>query len=383
MTIDTTAAPITRTTDWVGTAKTLADDFAKRAAEHDADGSFVAENYAAMKAAKIFSAPIPAELGGGGATYAEHAAMIRTIARSCGSTALAYSMHSHLLQAAIWRHRHNATPPAEPLLRRIAKEELVLVSSGGSDWLEGSGTLTKQEDGNYRFTARKVFGSGSPSGDLLLTTGVYEDPEKGPTVFHFGVSLKDPGVKVLDNWRTLGMRGTGSNDITIENVAVTDAGVSVRRPRGAWHRFFDVITPIVWPLIYSAYVGVAENAHDIALAMAQKRKDDTTTQDAVGEMRTQLLIAQETLERMTAVGAAEYEPSLALSELTYRRKTIVANAALRAVELAMEVASGPGFYRTAGLERCFRDVQGARYHPWQERKQYRFSGRVALGLDPV
>ena len=383
MTIETTAAPTTRTSDWVGIAKTLADDFAKRAAAHDADGSFVAENYAAMKAAKIFSAPIPAELGGGGATYAEHAAMIRTIARGCGSTALAYSMHSHLLQALIWRHRHNATPPAEPLLRRIAKEELVLVSSGGSDWLEGSGTLTKQEDGNYRFTARKVFGSGSPSGDLLLTTGVYEDPEKGPTVFHFGVSLKDPGVKVLDNWRTLGMRGTGSNDITIENVAVADAGVSVRRPRGAWHRFFDVITPIAWPLIYSAYVGVAENAHDIALAMAQKRKDDTTTQDAVGEMRTQLLIAQETLERMTAVGAAEYEPSLALSELTYRRKTVVANAALRAVELAMEVASGPGFYRTAGLERCFRDVQGARYHPWQERKQYRFSGRVALGLDPV
>lgn len=381
MTIAT--APTTTSTNWLATAKTLSDEFATRAAAHDADGTFVAENYAAMRAAKLFSAPIPGDLGGGGATFAEHAAIIRTIARGCGSTALAYSMHSHLLQATIWRHRHNATPPAEPLLRRIAKEELILVSSGGSDWLEGSGTLTKQDDGNYRFTARKVFGSGGPSGDLLLTTGVYEDPEKGPTVFHFGVSLKDPGVKVLDNWRTLGMRGTGSNDITIENVAVADAGVSVRRPRGAWHRFFDVVSPIVWPLVYSAYVGVAENAHDIALALAQKRKDDATTQEAVGEMRTQLLIAQETLERMIAVGGSEYEPSIAVSDLTYRRKTAVTNAAVRAVELAMEVASGPGFFRSAGLERCFRDIQGAHYHPWQERKQYRFSGRVALGLEPV
>jgi alkylation response protein AidB-like acyl-CoA dehydrogenase len=268
------------------------------------------------------------------------------------------------------------------LLRRIAKDELVLVSSGGSDWLEGSGTLTK-DDANYRFSARKVFGSGSPSGDLLLTTGVYEDPEKGPTVLHFGVSMKDPGVTVHDNWRTLGMRGTGSNDITVENVAVSDATVSVRRPKGEWHRFFDVITPIVWPLILSAYVGVAESAHDIALAMARKRKDDTITQDTVGEMRTQLLIAQETLERMTAAGASEYEPSVALSDLTYRRKTALAKAALRSVELAMEVASGPGFYRSAGLERCFRDIQGVRYHPWQERKQYRFSGRVALELEPV
>jgi alkylation response protein AidB-like acyl-CoA dehydrogenase len=379
----TATAPTTATSDWLTTAKTLADQFATRAAAHDADDSFVAENYAAMRAAKLFSAPVPADLGGGGATFAEHAAIIRTLGRACGSTALAYSMHSHLLQATIWRHRHNATPPAEPLLRRIAKEELVLVSTGGSDWLDGSGTLTKGDDGNYKFTARKIFGSGSPSGDLILTTGVYEDPQNGPTVYHFGVSMKDAGVKVQDNWRTLGMRGTGSHDIVIENVAVADAGVSVRRPKGAWHRFFDVISPIVWPLVLSAYVGVAENAADIALGLAKKRANDTITQDAVGEMRTQLLLAQDTLDRMIAVGASEFEPSVALSDVTYRRKTVAANAALRAVELAMEAASGAGFFRATGLERCFRDIQGVRYHPWQERKQYRFSGRIALGLDPV
>ncbi len=378
----TVAATPTMKTDWLATAKRLSDDFATRAAKHDADDSFVAENYAAMREAKLFSAPVPADLGGGGASYAEHAAIIRTIGRGCGSTALAYSMHSHLLQATIWRHRHNATPPAEPLLRRIAKEELVLVSTGGSDWLDGSGTLTK-DNGNYQFSARKIFGSGGPAGDLLLTTGVYDDPQNGPTVFHFGVNLKGPGVKVQDNWRTMGMRGTGSNDIVIENVAVPDAGVSVRRPKGTWHRFFDVISPLVWPLVLSAYVGVAEQAADIAIALAAKRKDDTVTQEQIGEMRTQLLIAQDTLERMTAVASTDFEPSIALSDVTYRRKTAAAKAAIRAVELAIESASGAGFFRAAGLERCFRDIQAVRYHPLQERKQYRFSGRIALGLDPV
>jgi acyl-CoA dehydrogenase len=377
-----TLTPTPAKTDWLATAKKLSDDFATRAGKHDAEDSFVAENYAALRDAKLFSAPVPSELGGGGATYAEHAGMIRALGRGCGSTALAYSMHSHLLQATIWRHRHNATPPAEPLLRRIAKEELILVSSGGSDWLDGSGTLTK-EDGNYKFSARKIFGSGGPSGDLLLTTGVYDDPQNGPTVLHFGVNMKGPGVTVQDNWRTMGMRGTGSNDIVIENVVVADAGVSVRRPKGKWHRFFDVISPIVWPLVLSAYVGVAEQAHDIALGLAAKRKDDTVTQDLVGEMRTQLLIAQDTLERMTAVATTDYEPSIALSDLTYRRKTTLAGAAVRTVELAMESASGTAFFRSTGLERCFRDIQAVRYHPWQEHKQYRFSGRVALGLDPV
>jgi alkylation response protein AidB-like acyl-CoA dehydrogenase len=46
-------------------------------------------------------------------------------------------------------------------------------------------------------------------------------------------------------------------------------------------------------------------------------------------------------------------------------------------------AGGQGYFKGMGLERRFRDIQAARYHPIQEPKQHRFSGRVALGLDPV
>lgn len=370
------------TKDWVAVARGLATDFATRAAEHDASDSFVAENYQALRDAKLFSAPVPGELGGGDAGFAEHCEIIRAIARGCGSTALAYSMHSHLLQALIWRWRHNATPPAEPLLRRMAAEELILVSSGGSDWLEGSGTLTKK-NGSYTFNARKIFGSGSPSGDLLLTTGIYDDPQNGPTVLHFGVNMRGPGVKVLDNWRTMGMRGTGSNDILIENVEVQDAAVSVRRPKGKWHRFFDVISPIVWPLVTAAYLGVAESARDIALAQVQKKRDDPIVQQLVGEMDTELANARMMWEQLVAGGAADREPSLASSDEIYKRRTILGRAAVRSVYLAMEVTGGGSFFRSVGLERAFRDIQGIRFHPMLERRQYQFSGRVALGLDPV
>jgi hypothetical protein len=30
-----------------------------------------------------------------------------------------------------------------------------------------------------------------------------------------------------------------------------------------------------------------------------------------------------------------------------------------------------------------RDVHGAEFHPLQEKRQHRFTGRIALGLDPV
>ena len=55
----------------------------------------------------------------------------------------------------------------EPLLKRIASERILLMSSGGSDWLGGSGKAEKVE-GGYRITARKVFSSGAPTGDILM-----------------------------------------------------------------------------------------------------------------------------------------------------------------------------------------------------------------------
>ena len=379
-TVTPSAAP---RTDFVAVARELAADFATRAAQHDADDSFVAENYAALKKAKLFSAPVPTELGGGGASYEDHCEIIRAIARGCGSTALAYSMHSHLLQALVWRHRHNATPPAEPVLRRIAAEELVLVSSGGSDWVDGSGKLEKK-NGGYVFNARKIFGSGGPSGDLLLTTGIYDDPEKGPTVLHFGVNLHQPGVTIQDNWRTLGMRGTGSNDIVIENVDVADAGVSVRRPKGTWAPFFDVVTPLIWPLVCAAYLGVAESARELAVAHVQKKRDDPIVQITVGEMDTELANAVAVYDDMVATAKGlDYTPSHGLSNISYKRKTIFSRSATRAVSCAMEAVGGGSFFRAAGIERAFRDIQGIRFHPWHERRSYLFSGRIALGLDPV
>ena len=230
----TTSGAETGPTDWVTIARELGPAFAERAAEHDAADAFVADNYAALKERGFFKAGVPAELGGGGAMLGELCAMIRELGHHCSSTALAASMHTHTvaMMSALWRSGNKGP---EPLLRRVAAEGLMLVSSGGSDWLAGSGRLEKVE-GGYKMTGRKIFASGVPAGHVLMTTGIFDDPESGPTVIHFGVPLNAPGVKVLDTWHALGMRGTGSHDVELEGVFLPDAVMGgVRRPPGKWH----------------------------------------------------------------------------------------------------------------------------------------------------
>jgi alkylation response protein AidB-like acyl-CoA dehydrogenase len=372
-----TGAPV----DWVGVAREMGPVFAARAAEHDQDDSFVADNYAEMAARRLFSAGVPSELGGGGASYPELNAMLRELARHCGSTALALSMHTHLLATTVWRRRQEQ--PVEPLLRRVANEQLVLVSTGASDWLESSGRAERVE-GGYRVSGRKIFGSGSPAGGLLVTSAVFDDPTEGPTVLHFPVPIGAPGVTVLDNWRAMGMRATGSNDVVLDGVFVPEGSVSLRRRRGVWHPFFSVIVSVAMPLIMSVYCGVAEAARDLALREVQRKRNDPDVWYLVGEMENALTTGQIAVQGMVELNNSYgFTPDLATASAMLARKTIAAQSLQLTVEKALEAVGGGGFTRAMGLERLLRDIHGAQFHPLQAKRQLRFTGRVALGLDPV
>jgi acyl-CoA dehydrogenase len=308
---------------------------------------------------------------------AELCEMLRVLGRHCGSTALALAMHTHQVAIAAWRWRHEGGA-MELLLRRVANQEAVLVTSGGSDWLAGSGRAEKVDDG-YRITGRKIFASGAPAGDLFMTMAIHDDPEHGPTVLHFAIPFDAPGIEIQDTWRTLGMRGTGSHDIVLDSVFVADAAIGVRRPPGRWEPW-HVVAMHVEPLIYSVYVGIAEAARALALRQAAARPHDAATQELAGRMENDLATARMALRHMIDT-AAPGRPDRETTNEVMIGRTVAGRAAIRTVEVAMELASGAGFYRDLGLERLFRDVQGARYHHLRESAQLTYAGRMALGLD--
>ena len=219
--------------DAVQIAREVGPIFAARAKEAKDEDAFVADNFELLKTSGLVEAGVPAELGGGGCSIDELAAMLRTLAYHCGSTALAFSMHTHQVAVPAWRWRHQpaARAAVEPLLKRIASERIFLLSSGGSDWIEGSGKAEKVE-GGYKITARKVFTSGAPTGSIFMTGAVLETEGEPPMVLHFGLPMNSPNVKVLDNWRALGMRGTGSHDVQIDGHVVPEAAVAVEAQVG-------------------------------------------------------------------------------------------------------------------------------------------------------
>jgi len=359
-------------------AHELGPIFARRANETTDEDRFVADNFAQLKTSGLVEAGVPVELGGGGADVDELAAMLRTLARHCGSTALAFSMHTHQVAIPAWRWKHQKAAAVEPLLKRIAAERILLLSSGGSDWIAGSGKAEKVE-GGYRIDARKIFASGAPAADLFMTTAVLDSAGEPPMVLHFGVPMNSPHVKILDTWRTHGMRGTGSHDVLIEGHVVPEAAVAVRRKAGEWHPIFQIIATIAFPLVYAVYLGVAESARDLAIELAKRKSLGRHTIDLAGRMETELAGARLALESMLAAVRLNAPSAATVNQVMIGRQ-LVARHAIAAVDYAMEVAGGIGFYRSAGLERKFRDIQAARYHPLQSGPQAEYAGAMALGL---
>lgn len=372
-------APIS--TNWQDVAEDLSANFAQHASEHDNNDSFVMDNYLQLKEHGLFSACIPQVLGGGGASYQEFCDVLRIIAQGCGSTALALSMHSHLLAANLWKYSKGQ--PVEGLLKRIANEQLVLISTGASDWLHASGSAEKVE-GGFKINGRKVFASGSPAGELLITSAVYDDPKEGPTVIHFPVAFSSPGVSISNNWQAMGMRGTGSNDIQLTDVFVPEQSIALRRKQGVWHPFFNVVTCVAMPYIISAYLGVAEAAANMTREKVQFKKHDTHLPYLLGEMETYLTTAQIAWREMIHLNDEfNFEPNNQTASKMFQCKTIAANAIISCVEKCLETAGGGAFFRGMGLERLIRDAHGVQFHPLPEKRQHHFTGSVSLDLEPL
>ncbi|MGZ3326280.1 MAG: acyl-CoA dehydrogenase family protein [Xanthobacteraceae bacterium] len=307
----------------------------------DQANEFVGANMALLRAHGFLELGVPAELGGAGLSRAELAVMLRELAHHCPSTALALAMHTHVAAAAAWRWRHQKAP-TDGLLKRVAAERLQLLSSGGSDWLLGSGKAVKV-DGGYQIYARKVFASGAPAAHLFMTGAIEEDAPEGPTVLQFGVPMNAPGVSIVETWDTLGMRGTGSHDVSLDGVFVPDAAIGARRKPGVWHPLLHIVALVAMPLVYAVYAGIAEAARNLTVEALAKRRDAATI-DALGALDTELAATRIALDSMVTF-AETAQPGPETTNTIFIHRALVCRGAIRTVDLALDAASGAGYFR--------------------------------------
>ena len=211
----------------------------------------------------------------------------------------------------------------------------------------------------------------------MITSAVFEDPEEGAQVLHFPVPFSAKGVEVMNNWNTMGMRGTGSHSIKLEDVFVPDSAIVLSRPQGEFHPVWNVVLTVAMPLIMAVYVGVAQRAYNIALDAFKRNQHPKGHQlSAIAELHNLLITAQLNWEDMVCItNNFDFKPVNEMGHQILSRKTNVAKAVIEIVTKATEIVGASSYFKSHTLERLFRDVQGAKYHPLQEAEQLLFSGK--------
>ncbi len=363
--------------DFVERAAAVGPELAKHAEQHDREGTFVEEALDCLRESGLMALGVPKELGGGGGTIRDAAMVQRELARHCASAALATSMHQHVVAFTAWRFRREMAG-AEATLRRVAEEGIVLVSTGGADQTHPRGEATKV-DGGYTVSGRKIFCSQSPAGTVMSTMFAYDDPEQGRRVLNMAVPIAAEGVTVLDDWDTMGMRGTGSNSIVIDDVFVPDERVLANRPHGVLDPPFQVILSHALPIICGVYLGVAEAAFDAAREAAAPKAEDAIVQRQVGLMATRLRVASWALDGALAEIGDDVTPSMENVAAAMAAKREISLGGIEVCDLAMELAGGAAFYRGSVIERCYRDIRAIKFHPLNPEAALLHAGRVALG----
>jgi alkylation response protein AidB-like acyl-CoA dehydrogenase len=366
-----------RAEELVGWAATFGPTLREHAARHDHDGTWVSESFDALKAGGMLTLGVPAELGGMGASIREIALVDRELARHCGSTALALSMHHHVTAFTAWRYRRGL-PGAEATLTRVAGGETVLVSTGGGDFTNPRGKAVKV-DGGYRVSGRKQFASQSPVGSVMSTMFTLDDPERGLRVLNMAVPFGE-GVTVHDTWDAMGMRGTASNEVTVDDVFVPDERILADRPHGIVDPPLQIICSIAFPIISAVYLGVAESAATAAVEAVRDRADTPTTQRQIGLMQTRLRVAGWALDGALAAVGDDPTPSMETVAAVMAAKREIALAGIEVCDLAMEAVGGSAYSRGSVIERAYRDIRGAKLHPFTPEATLLHAGRLALGL---
>jgi alkylation response protein AidB-like acyl-CoA dehydrogenase len=373
------ASGLRAATDWVELADGIGAALAHTVERHDRDGQISAEAFLRLRDSGITAMLVPTDHGGGGASHADVAAVLRALGRHDPPTALTLSMHSHVVATQVWRHRHGMD--ATPAFRKVVDDGAIFVSTGASDWVDSSGTSQKV-DGGYLVSGRKVPTSGAEIGTIAATSFRYEVDGASPQVIHCTIPLSAEGASVDPTWDTLGMRATGSHTVVFEDVFVPDAAVSLVRPAGVWPPLLDAIVGAAMPLIMSVYVGLADAVVEEVRKLTAGREAPHVVH-LVGEMMTAHTTAADMVDAMiTEAADLTFDGGDERSSRILARKSVASDAVIACARLGIEATGGAGFMRSSPLERLYRDAHGSLFHPLPRAKQIQFSGRVGLGLAP-
>jgi 3-hydroxy-9,10-secoandrosta-1,3,5(10)-triene-9,17-dione monooxygenase len=239
--------------------------------------------------------------------------------------------------------------------------------------------------GGYTLSGRWPFSSGVDSSTWNMLAGIVASDDEADGVEYRIFLLKQDDYRIIDAWNAMGLKGTGSNDVEVNDVFVPEhMTLAVKdvaggpTPGSAVNPGALYTLPVfaLFPYVLSgSALGNAQACVDDYVDIARHRAstynraklgDLQTTQIKVAEASAKVDAARLIMRRtcIDAMDDAKRGRIPAMAEKTrYRRDgAFSVNLCTDAVELLFSASGARGLYVSGALQRQFRDAHAINAH---------------------
>jgi len=301
----------------------------------------------------VLGISVPVEYGGSGLDYLTFGIVLEELAYHSASLALSYGAHSNLVLDNI--SRNGTEDQKEKFTRKLISGEWIgslclTEPEAGSDAIGSMSTNYSFKDGRYTISGSKIFITNAPIADLFL---VYARNGSEYSAF---ILTRDDGVKTSKPMDKMGMRGSPTGEVILNNITVGSDRLLGEEGKGK-NIIYDGLNSERATLAFLP-LGIARRAMDEAVIYAKTRKqfgrqiaDFELIQEKIAYMFTRLEAARLLAYKSVVITQKKFsDPSYAAASIMLASET-----AIRIARDAVQIFGGYGYITDFPVERLLRD----------------------------
>ena len=333
-----------------------------------------------------------------------YALVAEEMGRHCATTALTFNMHTATAllsgpiaeallagergreqdpDGAMAAHLENTRPHLwEGMVRGRVIHSQPFSEGQAPGARSGFSTVAVPTEGGYRVTGRKIFASLSGAAHVHNVLALVEGD---PRIRLLGVPSGGDGLEIVGDWDPIGMRGTDSRTLVMDNVFVPARNEVL--PPGMFNAMVSRFPQFYMSLTFS-YLGLMRAILDATRTYLRGESGVKASRDhpikQTGWAQLQLIYdrAQSLTYRVLSEIGADPDPEQ-LRRAHVATVTTMESAPEMA-SLALRTCGGRSLLRPGRLEQHYRDARcGATMLPWSTEELLVRLGRTGLYDDPA
>ncbi|MDV2580717.1 acyl-CoA dehydrogenase family protein [Alkalibacillus haloalkaliphilus] len=332
-----------------------------RAVDIDVKAEFPEDIFKEMGELGLLGIPYPEEYGGSGGDTVTYALAVEEIGRVCGSTGLSYAASVSLGSSPIYQFgtEEQKQEFLIPLAQGKALGSFGLTEPNAGSDAGGTKTTAKTDGDDFIINGEKCFITNASYAKQIIVTAITGKDDRGKNIISAIVVPTDTeGVTITDNYDKMGVRGSNTAEIVLEDVRVPKANL-IGDPDAGFKQFLQTLDGGRIS-IGALGVGIAQASLDRALAYAKERKQfgqSISNFQAIQFKLADMAMEVEMSRNIVLKAAWLKDQGKVFTKEAAMAKLYATETAFRSANQAIQILGGYGYMREYEVERYLRDAK--------------------------